>query len=175
MSPGARVLAVFALTAFAGCGFSPLYGGGGGADGGTAPVADRLAQVDVLNIPERPGQLLRLSLQDQLYAGAQPTVERYSLAVSYTIANQGIGVQSDTSVTRNRFIAIANWTLAPIGAPTAPLAAGTATTENAANVIDQQYFALTLETDTINRQLADQIAQQIATQLGAWFKSHPAS
>lgn len=166
-----------ALAALAGCGFSPLYGGGDA--GGTATVAGRLAQVDVLNIPERPGQLLRLALQDQLYVGGQPTVQMYSLAVSYTIANQGIGVQNDTSVTRNRFVAIANWTLNPIGAPASPagtpLATGTATTEDAANVIDQQYFALTLETDTINQQLANQIAQQIATQLGAWFKSHPAS
>ena len=168
-------LILMALTGgLAGCGFAPLYGTAGDPPA-TASVADRLDQVQVQNIPERPGQMLRQALQDQLYLAGAPTVQRYTLAVGYSINTQGIGIQSDTSVTRNRFVAIATWTLGPVGAPAAPIATGTANTEDAQNVIDQQPFAQTLETGTIDQQLADEIAGQIATQLAAWFKAHPAA
>jgi LPS-assembly lipoprotein len=152
----------------AGCGFTPLYGGDP-----SITVAQKLDEVDVANIPERTGQMLRESLQQQLHAAGAPTTELYSLSVNYGIASTGIGVENDTAATRNRYVANATWTLAPIGNPLTPLAKGQASTENAANVIDQQYFALTLETDTINQQLADQIAQQIGTQVAAYFKTHP--
>lgn len=159
-------LGLMTLTA---CGFTPLYG-----DNGDAPsVQDRMDEVSVGIIPDRPGQMLRQALQDQLQASGAPTQELYVLSVSYFVATQGIGVQEDTSTTRNRYIATASWTLAPIGNPEKPLIKGAASTEDALNIIDQQYFALTLEGDTINRQLADEIAAQISTQVAAFFKTHP--
>ncbi len=169
MSSSRNFLALAALASLAACGFTPLYG-----DNGSAPsVAQQMDEVDVANIPDRTGQLLRQSLQDQLQAAGAPTQELYVLTVNYSIGTQGIGIQQDTSATRNRFIATAAWALAPIGAPGAPLITGQASTEDAANIIDQQYFALTLETNTINQQLADEIAAQIATQVAAYFKTHP--
>jgi LPS-assembly lipoprotein len=113
-------------------------------------------------------------LQDQLQLAGAPVVQRYVLTVNYGIVSQGIGIQQDTASTRNRFVADASWTLSPIGDPAAKLASGQASTEDAENVIDQQYFAVTLETDTINQQLADEIAGQIAQQVAVYFKTHPA-
>lgn len=152
----------------AGCGFTPLYGG----DDDSISVADSLDTVEIANIPERPGQMLREALESQLHAAGAPTRQLYSLAVNYSISSEGIGIQGDTSVTRNRFTASASWTLSPIGTPSVKLAEGHASTEDAQNVIDQQYFALTLETDTVNQELADEIAQQIDTELAAYFKTH---
>lgn len=158
------------LLPLGGCGFTPLYG-----QSGTTTVADQLDLVNVANIPERTGQMLRLSLETQLHTAGAPTAEEYSLAVSYGIGVSAIGIQADTSATRNRFAAHATWVLTPIGNPNKPLAAGTASTEDAENILDQQYFAVTLENDTVNQQLADQIAAQITLQLAAYFKSHPES
>jgi len=160
--------ALIFLLPLCGCGFAPMYGGGAGES-----VSQKLDLVDVSNIPERTGQMLRLSLETQLHAAGAPAAELYALNVNYSIGIGGIGVQQDTATTRNRFTATANWTLSPIGNPGAPLTSGTAATEDAANIIDQQYFALTLETDTVNQQLADQIAAQITAQVAAYFKSHP--
>jgi len=169
LSSSRKLLAFLALTSLAGCGFSPLYG-----DAGTSStVADKLAEVQVQNIPERTGQMLRESIEQQLYANGSPTTQLYVLTVSYSIGEQGVGIQQDTSVTRNRFIATANWTLAAVGTPGVPIATGLASTEDAQNIIDQQYFALTLETTTIDQQLADQIGQQISSQVAVYFKSHP--
>ncbi len=158
----------FAAGALAACGFTPLYGGDGGAG-----VQQRMNAVAVGIIPDRTGQMLREALQTQLDGGSAPEQELYVLSVSYSIATEGIGVQPDTSTSRNRFIATATWSLAPIGDPDRPLAQGHASTEDAANIIDQQYFALSLETDTVNQHLADEIAGQISTQLAAYFKTHP--
>jgi len=140
--------------------------------GATTPVAQQLDTVQVQNIPERTGQILREALDAQLHAAGAPTTQLYTLSVAYGIASTGIGIQADTSTTRQRFTATASWTLAPIGSPATPLATGQATTEDALNTIDQQIFAQNLETDTVNQELATEIAQQIDTQLAAYFKSH---
>jgi LPS-assembly lipoprotein len=152
----------------AGCGFSPLYGNGPSE----TPVAQQLDEVEIANIPERTGQLLRESLQDQFQAAGAPTAQHYTLNVSYSIAGESVGIQADTSATRIRLIATATWSLTPIGNPGQKLTAGQATTEDALNVIDEQYFAQELETTTVDQQLADEIAAQITSQVAVYFKSH---
>ena len=140
--------------------------------GRTAPRQHQLDEVEVQNIPERPGQMLRMSLETQMHAAGAPTTELYTLSVTYSIAAR-LGMREDTSTTRNRFTAIATWTLAPIGNPAQALASGSATAKDAENIIDQQYFAVTLEADTVNQQLADEVAAQITAQVAAWFRAHP--
>jgi len=157
-----------ALLGLSACGFTPLYGGQQGADAST-----QLDEVAVANIPERTGQILRESLETRLHAAGAPVTELYALKVSYTVATAGIGVLQDTATTRNRLTATAHWSLTPIGNPGQTLLSGTATAMNAENVVDQQYFALTLESDTVNKQLADQVAGEITAQIAAWFRAHP--
>lgn len=168
MSSNRKLFAAFALLALGGCGFTPLYGG----DLGQSTSA-RLDMVAVQNIPERTGQMLRISLETHLHADGAPTAEVYALNVAYVINTTAIGIQQDSSATRNRMNAVATWSLTPIGNPGKPLMTGTATAQDAANIIDQQYFALNLETDTVNQQLADDIAAEITSQLAAWFRAHP--
>jgi len=155
--------------ALSGCGFAPLYGDSGS---GTA-VAPQLEQVQVENIPDRPGQILRDSLQDDMQRQGAPVTQIYALSVSYNIAAEGIGIQADTSSTRVRYVASASWTLTPIGQPGATLASGQAISEDAQNTVDNQYFAQELATNTINRQLADELAAQITDEVAVYFKSHP--
>jgi LPS-assembly lipoprotein len=162
-----RLTALLGLAGLSACGFTPLYGDNGGN------VQQQMNEVSVAIIPDRPGQLLRQSLQDQLQVAGAPTQELYLLSVSYSINVQDIGIQEDTSATRQRFTATATWALAPIGNPSNPLTRGLASTEDALNIIDQQYFQITLETNTVNQQLADEIATQISAQVAAYFKTHP--
>jgi len=168
LSLSPKFAALAALLALAGCGFSPLYGG----DAGQSANA-RLDQVAVNNIPERPGQMLRISLQTQLHTDGTPTAEIYALNVVYSISTSDIGVLQDSATTRSRVQGTAIWSLAPIGDPSHPLTKGTATALDAANIIDEQYFAYDLENDTLNQHLADSVAAQITIQLAAWFRAHP--
>jgi LPS-assembly lipoprotein len=163
-----RSLALAGLLALAGCGFTPLY-----AQNGDDAVAAKLDTIEVENIPERTGQLLRQSLETQLHAAGAPSQQDYALRVSYGIGYSQVGEQADSSFTRNRSTATATWTLTPIGDPQHPLATGEATTEDAENIIDQQYFASQEEQGTVNQQLADEIAARISQQVAIFFKTHP--
>ncbi len=170
MSSNRKFLPLLGLLALAGCGFTPLYAG---ADG--TAVQGQLEQVKIANIPERPGQLLHEALEAQMQRQGSPTQQLYVLNVNYVITPEVIGVQADTSASRERFNATAAWSLAPIGAPSQVLVRGQAATSDALNIIDQQYFAQSLQTSTVNQQLADQIAAQIAQQVSVYFKTHPAA
>jgi LPS-assembly lipoprotein len=158
------------LAPLGGCGFTPLYG-----QSGDSTVAAKLDTIQVQNIPERTGQMLRLALETQLHADGAPTEQIYSLAVSYGLGIGNAGEQQDSSYTRERFSGTAHWALTPVGAPGRPLAQGTVTTQDALNVINEQYFALQLETTTVQQQVANQLAAQITAQVAAYFKTHPNS
>jgi LPS-assembly lipoprotein len=161
-----RALALAALLALGGCGFAPLYGGG-------EEVQASLDEVKVAPIADRPGQQLRQAIEDEMQVAGNPTQQLYLLTVNYGLNQQGIGVQADSATTRVRFIANATWRLSPIGQPGVALASGQASTEDALNVIDQQYFAQTLETNTVDGQVANEIAGQIVQQVSIYFKAHP--
>jgi LPS-assembly lipoprotein len=166
LSSNRKFLALGLLAGLTACGFAPMYGG-------RADVAQPLDKINVANIPERNGQILRLALQDKLYTAGAPTQQLYTLSVTYAVGQAIIGVQADSSATRDRFNANASWTLTPIGNPGQTITTGQASTEDALNVVDQQYFAQTLETNTVDQQLADEISAQITSQLAAYFKAHP--
>lgn len=159
---------VFSLLALAGCGFTPVYGGSHGKAASAA-----LDTVKIQNIPDRPGQLLRQALQADFYRNGAPVQELYLLSVSYSINQTGQGIQADSSTTRSRYNAVASWRLSPIGNPSQTLTSGSATAIGALNIIDQQYFAVNLENQTINQELANQIAAQVTSQLAIWFAAHP--
>lgn len=170
MSSKLKPLLLLALLPLGACGFTPLYG-----QSGNSTVAAKLDTIDVQNIPERAGQMLRLALETQLHADGAPTEQLYNLSVSYGLGGTSVGEQPDSSYTRERFNGTATWALSPISAPGKPLTHGTVTTENALNIIDEQYFALQLETSTVEQQIADQLAAQITSQVATYFKTHPQS
>lgn len=168
MSSSPKNLAFLALFALAGCGFTPLYGGDEGQD-----ASSRMEQVAVSNIPERPGQMLRISLETKLHATGAPVTEIYALNVIYSISTSDIGVLQDSATTYSRMQATAHWSLVPIGDPAHPLTTGMATGLDSQNIIDEQYFAQDLGTDTINQHLADMVAAEITRQIAIWFRAHP--
>ena len=170
MSLSRKYAAFLILLGLTGCGFTPLYGGETGGDTST-----QLGQVAVSNIPERPGQMLRIALQTKLHADGPPVTEVYALNVYYSVAIADLGVLQDTATTRFQLTGTAKWTLTPIGDPKHVLASGSATSMDAGNIIDQQYFAVDLETDTLNQHLADTISAEITSELAAWFHAHPAA
>ncbi|GBQ10593.1 MAG: LPS assembly lipoprotein LptE [Acidiphilium sp.] len=167
-----KLLALPCVLALSACGFHPLYGP---QHGQSATVAARLDEVDIGLIPDRQGQLLREALESDLQRAGAPSYYRYHLAVSYSINVQIIGIQQDSSNTRNRYLATAQWTLTPEGNRTIPVAKGTASAMDAENVIDNQYFQATLDNGVMRHQLAREIAHQITAQLAIYLRAHPAA
>jgi LPS-assembly lipoprotein len=168
-----RQLVLAAGAALAGCGFQPLYMPT--ASGGAGVAQRELAAVRVALIPDRPGQLLRQALQDRLEMGASGSAMRYDLAVGYWIAGEGIAVQSDNITTRVRAIGNANWTLVAQDPGRTTLTSGYARAVDALNIFDEQYFGADLENETLQRRLAQALAEQITIQLGIYFRKREAA
>lgn len=76
-----------------GCGFSPVYGRNDYA-------AAELATIQVGQIEERIGQVLRNELIDRLTPQGEPGDPRYHLSVTITESRSPLAIQSDTSITR---------------------------------------------------------------------------
>ncbi|WP_174504195.1 hypothetical protein [Acidiphilium sp. C61] len=168
--PEVLVLALALPLALAGCGFRPLYGGGPAG----AAVSAQLDEVDVGLLPDRQGQLLRQALEADLQRAGAPGFYRYYLKVSYGgWAGQPLGLQPDSSNTRVRYIASARWELTAEGNRTTVIARGTAEAMDAANIIDNQNFAATLDQGVLRHHFAQRLARQITAQLAAYFRNHP--
>jgi LPS-assembly lipoprotein len=95
-----RLLAQFlplslALPLLAGCGWEPLY-----ADPQTGPANADLRAINVLSIPERPGQMLEDGLRQSFNPDNIPTTTRYNLSVTLATVLQDMGIQSQGLGTR---------------------------------------------------------------------------
>lgn len=165
----------FALSGFAlslnGCGFQPVYMPT--ASGKPGPARRELAAVYVPVIPERPGQLLRQALQND-FGDDSGTPSAYDLQVSYQITGEGIAVQSATLATRVRLRGSVAWTLITHDAQRRTLTTGSARAMDGANIFAAQYFASDLETEAVYQRIAENLAQQITTQLAVWFRKRAA-
>ena len=160
-----KLLAVLAAGGLAGCGFQPLYGSGA-ADG---DVLDRLAEINVLLIPERAGQLLRQSLMTRLERGGAGAARRYDLSVQLSLSLDPIAIQPDNSTSRVRLIGSAAWALLAKDAQRRTMVSGTAREVDGYNVINQQFFAAELTSNAVQRRMVDALGEQITTQLALHF------
>ena len=170
MRPSRRWLLGLPMLLLPGCGFQPLYASGSNA---TGPARAGLELISVALIPERSGQLLRQALQARLDHGDAPPAKRFDLLVGFGLDAEGIGIQQDSTVTRMRWIGHASWTLITRDSARATVTAGNARAVDGLNVFDQQYFAQVNQTETVQRRIADAVAEQITAQLAAYFHSHP--
>ncbi|UFN48587.1 LPS assembly lipoprotein LptE [Roseomonas sp. OT10] len=149
--------------ALGGCGFQPLYAPGGPARPavGTA-TAEELAAVRVGVIPDRIGQLLRRSLQQQLEkTGGAGVPARYDLRVSVQLGVEQEGFRRDGTPTRSRASATAPWSLYTTATPPVQVASGTERSFDAWNLPDNQFFAADMSFNAAQRRLVDEVASGI--------------
>jgi len=168
---GLLVLAVGAV--LAGCGFQPVYMPT--ASGQAGPAQRELAAINVPLLPDRPGMLLRQALQDRFEGTGDATTPRYDLVVAFWISGDSIGVQSNSTVTRVRLIGHANWTLNAADAGHTRITNGAVHSTDAINEIDTQLFAADLENETVQKRVAEALADQITVQLAAFFRKRAAT
>jgi LPS-assembly lipoprotein len=155
----------------AGCGFQPIYMPT--ASGKAGPAQRELASVHVGIIPDRPGQVLRQALQERL-GDDSGTPSAFDLNVSFGISGEGIAIERDTIATRIRLIGSASWVLVSRDGKQTVLTSGSARSFEGVNIFGSQYFAADLETEAKEKRMAEDIATQIATRLGIWFRQQAA-
>ncbi len=155
-----------ALLPLAGCGFHAVYGRAGVTAGASAD----LAAIHVGLLPERSGQLLRLALQERLERGGAGLGYRYDLQLGFALEDLGIAIQRDNSITRERLIGTADFTLFGNDPSRPTLFGGSARKVDGFDIIDQEFFAADLERETVVRRIAEGLADQISLQLAAYFR-----
>lgn len=159
-----------ALLFLGACGFTPLYGTGKAR----ADVSAELAQVYVSNIGGRYGQELRLALQKDLAGPGPENPQHYTLEVGSGMNEESIDIHSDNTAGRTRSSGSAHWRLFTVEQYPRLLAEGDATTLDGYNATFEQYFAQTLNEETLQARVADNLAQSVTQQVAIWFRSHVA-
>ncbi len=168
----ARRAALFGLGgALSGCGFRPVYAPRSDQPGGSQ---SQLATIRVAPMGDRGGQLLRQELQARFDHG-EALAKRYELVAAFGLSAEVIGIQTDTSATRLRYIGTANWSLKTVGTPAVVLTSGSVRSLDGVNILDQQYFESDLAGETVTRRLASNLADQVTLQVAAYFSRTPAA
>ena len=154
----------------AGCGFRPMHGRSGSRE--DTEVAAALAAVKVGLITERQGQLLRRRLEQGLAPNGRGAVAaKYDLRVGLGYGVEIQGFRRDGFPSRVRFSATASWFLYDVSAAPREIARGTERATDAYDIPENQFFAADAARETMERQLIDQLAQQILEKLAIHFRA----
>jgi LPS-assembly lipoprotein len=95
-----------AATSLAGCGFHPLY-----AHHRESGMDADLATIKVNTIKDRLGQLLAISLRDELNPSGARAETRYTLDVQLTSERHDVGLRPDGTASRSQIILTAKFQL----------------------------------------------------------------
>ncbi|MBU6268383.1 MAG: hypothetical protein KGN34_12640 [Sphingomonadales bacterium] len=164
----AAALAVASLL-LAGCGLQPMYAGGGN---GTA--AQGLAGIDVAPIEGKGGWLMRNALVDRLHAGNAGNA-RYRLDVRLDDKLEGLGLQSDDTVGRERRTLRARYQLVD-AASGAILVDATAGSDAGIDVVSSEYAVVAGEQsalENLTRVVADRIVTRLAVEMRTRSETPP--
>ena len=164
---GRRIALLGGGAALAGCGFRPLYAPA--ASGAPGPAVAEMAAIYVPVFADRPGQLLRQALQQRFEGTGTGTAKRYELVATIAVNAEAIAIQRDSSSSRVRLVGSAPWALRALSLERTVLAQGTSRILDGYNILNQQFFAADLESETAIRRVASALADQITTQVGAFF------
>jgi LPS-assembly lipoprotein len=162
----ARAASFAALAALgplaAGCGFKPLYGGG---EAGAA--AARMAEIKIIPIAERSGQLLYNDLRERMNPRGVPGDPRWILHVELVERQEDILIASDETATRANVIQRADYTLTRVVDDEIVLS-GFSQFTTGYNILENQFATLNSEMDARARGVG-QIAYEIATRLAVYM------
>lgn len=135
-------------------------------------VAESLSAVKVGLITERQGQLMRRRLDQGLAPMGRGTITaRYDLRVGLGYSAELQGFRRDGFPSRVRYTATATWLLFDVGAPPREIIRGTVRAFDAYDIPENQFFSADVSRDTMERQLIEQLAQQILEQLTMHFRT----
>ncbi len=158
------LLLLTAPAVLAGCGFRPVYSGGGS-------TARALHAIDIAPIADREGQILRNTLIDRLNPRGQPDKPLYRLDVSYTEKFNRLSVARDDSLVRGQIAITGTFKLVDLATDQVVLT-GSSRALNSYNVVDRQLAAQVTERYARERAL-DEVAEDIATRLALFIDQLP--
>lgn len=153
-----------ALLALSACGLQPMYAGGG-----SGPVAQALAAVEVPPIQGKAGWLMRNALNDRLGQSGTRGAPRYRLDVLLDDKLEGLGLISDDTVGRERRTLRARYQLVDLASGEIMLDAS-AGSDAGIDVVSSEYATIAAENtalESLSNEVADRIVARLALALRA--------
>jgi LPS-assembly lipoprotein len=159
------------ITAFgfllSGCSFQPVYGSHGGKG---SPVAEQLSQVAIDPIPERPGQILRNDLIDNMYGkSGRPTQPAYHLKVKLNINEEDLGLLVNATAALAAVHTYGNYTLEDNNGKI--LASGTTHSTASYDKLTSEYSTLTARESALERTVHE-LSEQLTARVSLYFSEH---
>jgi len=171
LARGAALAAFAALGPLAGaCGFKPLYGYQGDPSGGTPA---RLAEIKIVPIADRIGQLMYIDLRERINPRGVPGDPRWILRINVLELQEEILIATDETATRNNIIQRAEFTLTRVADDEVVLS-GFSQATTGYNVLENQFATLASEDDARARG-ARQIVDEIVTRLAVYMSDEAAA
>jgi LPS-assembly lipoprotein len=160
-----KLLLAVALTALSACNLAPVYSGGS-----ASPSAVMLTQIEIAQIPDRPGFLVRQALLDRF--GRPAGTQRYRLEVALDDQIVAFGVRGDNSAARERRTLRARYRLVDVTS-NAVLLDATAGSDIGIDRVSSNYAVVAAETTALER-LSIDLAGQITARLAQFARATPA-
>ena len=140
------------------CGLTPMYAGGG-----SGPVAQGLAAVEVAPIEGRAGWLVRNALTDRLAQSGSAQSAQYRLDVLLDDRLEGLGLLGDDTIGRERRTLRARYQLVELASGEIVLDA-TSGSDAGIDVVSSEYATIAAE-ETALENLAKDVADRIVARL----------
>lgn len=145
----------------AGCGFEPLHAPRSAGDS----VSDLLAQVQISEIANREGQILRNNLVNSFYVQSPSALPLYRLDVDLATQLLELNVRADDETTRQQLRLDARYVLTDLRAETV-VYTDSARILSAVNLTDEAYASFSTEREATTRslrELSDLITLRVAS------------
>ncbi len=149
------------LVAATGCGFQPIHAQRSAAN------SDALAAVDIRLISDRPGQMLRNELLQQMQPRGPRTPAQYSLAVGLREAIQNLGIRKDETATRANLTMTAKFTIIQLSGRKM-VHTGETKSVNSYNSLTSDFATLSAREDARRRAIR-QLAIDIKERVSVWL------
>ena len=157
-----KIFILFFLIFVTNCGYEPIYSK-------KNIQSNELSLIQVKNIKDRPGQILRNNLIDIFNSADQKKRPRYLLEVNLTEGIQEIGYRKDLSATRSNLSITADYRLKNIKKEEI-IYKGQALAISSYDIVESLYATMIAEKDARNKGLKI-ITDTIATDLAIFFNN----
>lgn len=158
-------LMVFLCFTLAGCGFEPLY-----KQSSSVPsISARFAEIEIPNIPNREGQILRNDLIDRLYTQGRPVDSRYVLKIDpIDTAISSLGIRKDATATREQITLSIHMRLVDRQS-NAVLLERFVRAVGSYDILDSQYQTL-VSRQTVSERVLKELSDNIVTELSLYLE-----
>lgn len=160
------LLALLALLALPSCGFHPVYKG---TDDNGSPVREELAQVEIMPMKERIGQILRNDLIDRFNNHGRPEAPLYHLSVDVSVAEENLGILANGTTTLAAILASGVYSLKDNKGSS--IATGIVSSTGQYDKLNSMYGDLASKDAATERTLRE-LSEQITARISLYFAEH---